>query len=127
MRRFGVIVLEDLHVKGMVRNRHLARAISDMGFGMFRRLVDYKATAAGVQVVYAERWFPSSKLCSSCGAVCDDLPLSQRVCNCACGFLADRDLNAALNLSNYPRLVGKSRLWRGERWQRGTPLCNCPR
>jgi putative transposase len=88
----------------MVRNRHLARAISDMGFGVFRRLVDYKATAAGVQVVYAERWFPSSKLCSSCGAVCDDLPLSQRVYNCACGFLADRDLNAALNLSNYPRL-----------------------
>jgi IS605 OrfB family transposase len=103
----GVIVLEDLHVKGMVRNRHLARAISDMGFGVFRRLVDYKATAAGVQVVYAERWFPSCKLCSSCGAVCDDLPLSQRVYNCACGFLADRDLNAALNLSNYSRLVGK--------------------
>ena len=107
VRRFGLIVLEDLHVKGMVRNHTLARAISDMGFGMFRRLVDYKAAAAGVQVIYADRWFPSSKLCSSCGAVCDALPLNQRVYTCSCGLVIDRDLNAALNVGNYPRLAGK--------------------
>ena len=105
--RFGVIVLEDLHVKGMVRNHRLARAISDMGFGMFRQMIAYKAAAAGVQVLYADRWFPSSKVCSSCGTVWDELPLSQRVYSCACGFVADRDLNAALNLANYPRLAGK--------------------
>lgn len=107
VRRFGTIVLEDLHVKGMVRNPKLARAISDMGFGMFRQMLTYKAQAAGGQVLLANRWFPSSKLCSQCGALCDDLPLSQRVYECACGFVADRDRNAALNLVNYPRLVGK--------------------
>lgn len=108
VRRFGVIVLEDLHVKGMVRNHRLARAISDMGFGMFRQMVDYKAAGAGVQVTYAHRWFPSSKLCSQCGAVCDELPLNQRLYSCACGLVTDRDFNAALNLHNYPGLQGKS-------------------
>lgn len=107
VRRFGTIVIEDLPVKGMVRNHHLARAISDMGFGTFRRLLDYKAAYAGRQVVVADRWFPSSKLCAQCGAITDSLPLGQRVFSCACGYTADRDLNAALNLSNYPGLQGK--------------------
>jgi putative transposase len=107
VQRFGVIVLEDLHVKGMVRNHRLARAISDMGFGMFRQMITYKAAATGVQVLTADRWFPSSKVCSQCGAVSDDLPLSQRIYICPCGFVADRDLNAALNLHNYPGLQGK--------------------
>jgi putative transposase len=108
VRRFGIIVLEDLHVKGMVRNHRLARAISDMGLGMFRRMVDYKATAAGGEVLYADRWFPSSKLCAACGVVCECLPLSQRVYHCACGWVTDRDFNAALHLRNYPGLEGKS-------------------
>ena len=107
VHRFGTVVSEDLHVKGMVKNHHLARAISDMGFGTFRRLLAYKADAVGVKVVVVDRWFPSSKICSACGSVVDDLPLAQRVFACPCGFMADRDLNAALNLSNYPRLVGK--------------------
>jgi putative transposase len=106
-RRFGTVVIEDLHVKGMVKNHHVARAITDMGFGMFRRLLTYKADAAGVKVVVVDRWFPSSKMCSECGAVINDVPLSQRVFQCACGFVADRDLNAARNLHNYPRLAGK--------------------
>jgi putative transposase len=107
VRHFGVIVLEDLHVKGMVRHHRLARAICDMGFGMFRQMMTYKSQAAGVQVILADRWFPSSKLCASCGVICEALPLSQRQYQCPCGFVVDRDLNAALNLSNYPRLVGK--------------------
>ena len=107
VRRFGLIVLEDLHVKGMIRNHRLARAISDMGFGIFRQMITYKAAAAGVHVLYGDRWFPSSKLCSQCGAVCDELPLTQRVYTCPCGFMADRDLNAALNLQHYPGLQGK--------------------
>ena len=107
VRRFGTVVIEDLHVKGMVKNHHLARAISDMGLGTFRQMLTYKAEAAGVTVVVADRWFPSSKRCAHCGVVVDELPLSQRVLRCPCGFVADRDLNAALNLANYPRLVGK--------------------
>jgi putative transposase len=106
--RFSTIVIEDLHVKGMVKNHHLARAISDMGFGIFRRLLDYKAAYAGCQVVVAHRWFPSSKLCAQCGAIAEELPLSQRLFRCACGYEADRDVNAAVNLEYYPRLVGKS-------------------
>jgi putative transposase len=107
VRRFGVIVLEDLHIKGMIQNHRLARAISDMGFGLFRQMVTYKAAVAGVQVVFANRWFPSSKLCSQCGSVADDLTLSQRTYGCSCGLKIDRDLNAALNLCNYPGLQGK--------------------
>jgi len=106
-QRFSTVVIEDLHVKGMVKNHHLARAISDMGFGAFRRMLTYKAEAAGVNIVVTDRWFPSSKMCSQCGVVADRLPLGQRVFACTCGFVTDRDLNAALNLHNYPRLVGK--------------------
>ena len=73
-------------------------------------------------LIIADRWFPSSKMCAQCGVVVHDLPLSQRVFACACGFVADRDLNAALNLANYPRLVGKSRLGRGKRWYRSDGL-----
>jgi putative transposase len=104
----GTVVIEDLHVAGMVKNRSLARAISDMGFGMFRRMLAYKAELRGVQVVIADRWFPSSKLCSQCGALKDTLALAARVFQCDnCGFVSDRDLNAALNLANYPRLRGE--------------------
>jgi putative transposase len=106
--RFRTVVIEDLHVKGMVCNPHLARAISDMGFGTFRRLLDYKATYAGCQVVVANRWFPSSKTCAQCGTIAEALPLSQRVFRCECGYEVDRDVHAAINLENYPRLVGKS-------------------
>jgi len=107
VRRFGTVVIEDLYVKGMARNHTLARAISDMGFGMFRRMLSYKADAAGVTMVVADRWFPSSKRCSQCGALVDTLPLSRRVFQCACGLVTDRDLNAALNLHHYPGLLGK--------------------
>ena len=107
VQRFGTVVIEDLHVKGMVKNHHLARAISDMGFGRFRQMLTYKGEAAGVNVVVVYRWFPSSKRCSQCGVVVHEVPLSQRAFICACGFVADRDLNAALNVANYPRLVGK--------------------
>ena len=98
----------DAHAKGMVHNHHLARAMSDMGFGMFRRMLTYKVDAAGVTLVLADRWFPSSKLCSQCGVLVESLLLSQRVFQCAhCGYQADRDVNAAINLHNYPGLQGK--------------------
>ena len=107
VQRFGTIVIEDLHVKGMVKNPHLARAISDGGFGMFRRMLMYKTQASGVTLVLADRWFPSSQVCAQCGTLTEKLPLSQRVFRCACGYEADRDINAAVNLKNYPGLQGK--------------------
>jgi putative transposase len=100
------IVIEDLHVAGMVQNRKLARAISDMGFGMFRQMLTYKAVITGTTVHVADRWYPSTKLCV-CGVVHDTLTLADRVFTCAaCGYTEDRDLHAALNLERYPRLVG---------------------
>jgi len=100
-RRFHTIGIEDLNVKGMVKNRHLARSVSDMGFFEFRRQLEYKADMRGGQVVVADRWFASSKTCSACGHKLDELPLSVRQWNCPeCGAAHDRDVNAAINLRN---------------------------
>ncbi len=101
-RRFHTIGIEDLNVRGMVRNRHLARSIADMGFFEFRRQLEYKAAMRGGQVVIADRWFPSSKICSCCGHKQEELPLSVRRWSCSiCGVEHNRDLNAAINLKNY--------------------------
>lgn len=100
-RRFHTIVIEDLNVRGMMANRHLARSIADMGFYEFRRQLEYKAAMRGGQVVIADRWFPSSKTCSACGSVQEKLPLSIRQWTCPeCGADHDRDVNAAINLKN---------------------------
>ena len=101
-RRFHTIGIEDLNVKGLLRNRHLARSIADMGFHEFRRQLDYKAAMRGGVVVVADRWFASSKTCSQCGHKRDSLPLRVREWVCAeCGRTHDRDRNAAINLKNY--------------------------
>jgi putative transposase len=100
-RRFSTIVLEDLNVCGMMRNHHLARAISGMGFREFRRQIEYKASMRGCEVIFADRFYPSSKTCSVCGYVLDVLPLSVRKWMCPdCGSHHDRDFNAAVNLKN---------------------------
>lgn len=99
-RTYQVITLEDLNVKGMVRNRRLARAIADAGFGELRRQIEYKAAFRGVTVVFADRFFPSSKMCHACGQL-HDMPLEKREMVCDCGHVMDRDLNAALNLNEY--------------------------
>ncbi|MGC9008291.1 MAG: RNA-guided endonuclease InsQ/TnpB family protein [Halothiobacillaceae bacterium] len=101
-RRFHTIVIEDLNVRGMVKNRHLARSIADMGFHEFRRQLEYKAARRGGQVLVADRWFPSSKTCSSCGTVQEKMPLAIRQWACPdCGTTHDRDVNAARNLLAY--------------------------
>ncbi len=103
-RRFHTIGIEDLNVSGMVKNRHLSRAISDMGFFEFRRQLEYKAAMRDGIVVIADRFFASSKTCSAsgCGHKVDKLPLSVREWVCpACGANHDRDVNAAINLANY--------------------------
>jgi putative transposase len=107
----SVIVIEDLYVAGMLKNHHLAQAIADVGFAEFRRHLTYKAAWYGSRVVVVSRWEPSSKTCSSCDWVDDDLALSDRVFVCRnpqppeCGLVLDRDLNAAINLS---KLAGSS-------------------
>ena len=94
-----IIVLEDLNVQGMLKNRKLSRAIADVGFYEFKRQVEYKAAFAGVQVKEVSRWEPSSKRCSRCGVVREELGLAERVFVCyTCGYTLDRDLNAARNL-----------------------------
>ena len=100
-KNFDVITIEDLNVKGMVKNRKLSRAISDAGFGYLRQMIEYKAKLRNCIVVVANRFFPSSKTCSCCGKIKTDLTLTDRVFTCECGFSADRDLNAALNLNKY--------------------------
>ena len=100
-RRFHTVALEDLNVRGMVRNRSLARAVSDMGFAELRRQVEYKAAMRGGEIVFADRFYPSSKTCSDCGHALDVLPLSVRAWDCpACGAHHDRDVNAAVNIKN---------------------------
>jgi putative transposase len=95
----SVIVLEDLHVKGMARNRSLALSISDAGFGEFRRQLTYKSEWYGSTLLIADRFYPSSKTCSSCAVIKDTLSLRERVFDCeACGLSLDRDENAAINL-----------------------------
>jgi putative transposase len=102
----SVIVIEDLNVAGMLKNHHLAQAISDVGFAAFRRQLTYKAAWYGSRVVVVSRWEPSSKTCSGCGWVDDDLRLADRLFHCAiCALILDRDLNAATNLA---KLAGSS-------------------
>lgn len=101
-RRFHTIGIEDLNVRGMMKNRRLARPIADMSFFEVRRQLEYKAAMRGGQVVIADRFFASSKTCSACGHKLDELPLSLREWTCpACGTHHDRDENAAINLRNY--------------------------
>jgi putative transposase len=94
------LCIEDLAVKNMVKNRYLARAISDAGWGMFFRQLTYKATWCGTVLTRAPRFFASSRTCSACGVQREEFSLSERIFTCAvCGFTADRDLNAAVNLA----------------------------
>lgn len=99
-KRFKHIGIEDLNVKGMLKNRKLSRSIADMGFFEFKRQLQYKSEWYGAEVILADRWFPSSKLCSACGHKNDALKLSIRKWVCQnCYTQHDRDLNAAINLA----------------------------
>ena len=98
-RNYGVVCIEDLHVAGMVKNRSLARSVSDAALGEFRRQLEYKTARSGAVLRVVDRWYPSSKTCSNCGIVKAKLSLSERTFNCdACGLSMDRDLNAAINI-----------------------------
>jgi IS605 OrfB family transposase len=99
-KQYGTVVVEDLNVSGMLRNHKLARAISDCGFAELRRQLSYKTEWYGGNLAVADRWYPSSKTCSVCGAVKPKLSLHVRTFICeSCGMVLDRDLNAARNLA----------------------------
>jgi putative transposase len=98
VRENQTIVIEDLTVRNMLKNRTLARAISDASWAEMRSMLEYKAAWYGREVITVDRWFPSSKLCSTCGASRGEMPLNVREWACACGTTHDRDVNAALNI-----------------------------
>ena len=102
------IVLEDLNVSGMMKNKHLSKAVQQQGFYEFRRQIEYKSAWNNIRVIIADRFFPSSKLCSCCGAIKKDLKLSDRIYKCECGNVIDRDFQASLNLKTYGENVLQS-------------------
>ena len=104
-REPSFICIEDLNVKGMIKNRHLSKAVQQQCFGEFRRQIEYKSTWNNIPVIIADRWFPSSKLCSCCGNIKKGLKLSDRIYRCECGNVIDRDYQAALNLKRYGEMV----------------------
>lgn len=106
-RKPSFICIEDLNVSGMMKNKHLSKAIQQQGFYEFRRQIEYKSTWNNIPVIIADRFFPSSKLCSCCGNIKKDLKLSDRIYKCECGNVIDRDLNASLNLKKYGENVLK--------------------
>jgi putative transposase len=96
------IVMETLNIRGMMKNRYLSQAISEQKFYEFKKQIAYKSQLYGIQFVEVPMFYPSSKTCSICGNIKQDLKLSDRVYKCSqCGSVVDRDINAAINLSNY--------------------------
>ena len=119
-REYGTVVVEDLNVAGMVKNRRLARSIADAGFGEVRRQLTYKTVWNGGRLVVADRWFASSKTCSGCGALKAKMPLHVRVFDCdECDLVLDRDVNAARNLA---ALAAACRTGTGVAGDRDTPV-----
>ena len=104
-REPSFICIEDLNVKGMMKNRCLSKAIQQQKLYEFRREIEYKAMWNNIPVIIADRFFPSSKLCSCCGSIKKDLKLSDRIYKCECGNVIDRDYQASLNLKRYGEIA----------------------
>ena len=100
-RKPSFICIEDLNVSGMMKNRHLSKAVQEQGLYEFRRQIEYKAKWNNIPVIIANRFFPSSKMCSCCGHIKKDLKLSDRIYKCGCGNIINRDFQASLNLKKY--------------------------
>ena len=109
------IVLEDLNVAGMRKNKHLAHSLQESSISTFKQMLISKAESHGIEVILADRFYPSSQICSHCGNRKVNLKLSDRTYKCPiCGLEIDRDLNASINLKHYPEFQGKSSLWRAK-------------
>lgn len=105
------VVIEDLNVKGMMQNGRLSKAVADAGMSELHRQITYKTEWIGAELVEADRWYPSSKTCSGCGNIKQDLTLADRIYTCnVCGLEIDRDLNAAVNLAAYSEAVKRGGL-----------------
>lgn len=119
-RKPSYICIEDLAVSNMMKNKHLSKAIQQQTWREFRRQIEYKCAWNNIELIIADRFFPSSKLCSVCGEIKKDLKLSDRTYICDCGNVIDRDFNAAINLREYGKfrdtdtLVGNLRLRRAQ-------------
>ena len=108
-RKPSFICMEDLNVSGMMKNKHLSKAIQQQCFYEFRRQIKYKSEWNNILLIIADRFFPSSKLCSCCGNIKKDLKLSDRIYKCECGNIIDRDFQASLNLKRYGEIVLKQK------------------
>ena len=104
-RKPSFICIEDLNVSGMMKNKHLSKAVQQQGLYEFRRQIEYKSNWNHIPVIIADRYFPSSKLCSCCGTIKKDLKLSDRIYRCDCGNIINRDFQASLNLKRYGETV----------------------
>lgn len=104
-RKPSFICIEDLNVSGMMKNKHLSKSLQQQGLYEFRRQIEYKSAWNNIPVIVADRFFPSSKLCSCCGTIKTDLKLSDRIYRCECGNIIDRDVQASLNLKRYGETV----------------------
>ena len=100
-RKPRFICIEDLNVSGMMKNRHLSKTVQQQGFYEFRQQIEYKSVWNNIPVIIADRFYPSSKLCSCCESIKKDLKLSDRIYKCECGNVIDRDFQASLNLKAY--------------------------
>ena len=108
-REPSFLCIEDLNVRGMMKNKHLSKAVGQQGFGEFRRQLEYKCVWNGIPLVIADRFFASSKLCSNCGTIKKNLKLRDRTYHCdQCGLVIDRDYQASLNLKRYGEIALKS-------------------
>lgn len=106
-REPSFVCIEDLNAKGIMKNRHLSKAIQQQEFYEFRRQIEYKTLWNNISMIFADRFFPSSKMCCCCGCIKKDLKLSDRIYKCECGNIIDRDYQAALNLKKYGENVIK--------------------
>jgi putative transposase len=99
-KRYDCVVIEDLNMKGMSQALNFGKSVADNSWGMFTTFLQYKLEEQGKKLIKIDKWFPSSKTCSCCGQVKESLSLSERTFHCECGFVADRDWNAATNIKN---------------------------
>ena len=103
--RYDCVIIEDLNMKGMSQALRFGKSVADNGWGMFRTFLEYKLEDQGKRLIKIDKWFPSSKMCSDCGHVKAALSLSERTYSCECGFVSDRDWNAAINIKNEGMLI----------------------
>ncbi|MDR0269379.1 RNA-guided endonuclease TnpB family protein [Paenibacillus sp.] len=100
VKQYDCVVIEDLSMKGMSQALHFGKSVADHAWGKFTTYLEYKLKEQGKKLIKIDKWFPSSKTCSSCGLIRESLSLSERTFRCECGFVADRDWNASINIKN---------------------------